>query len=247
MPYKRIVSLVPSLTELLIDLGLKDRLIGRTRFCIHPSNQVDTIPIIGGTKNPNIGKILALEPDLIISNKEENRQEDVEELQKYVEVIVTEIDSINQGLECISSLGAKLNIKDSADDLVTTIKRLIPAPPAYNLIETAYFIWREPWMSIGSDTYIHDVMKRFGLNNIFGNRARYPETSLKELTVLQPDLILLSSEPFPFKEKHVLEIQQVCPESKIVLVDGEWFSWYGSRMLPAFTELSKWRSSLSKI
>lgn len=245
MSYQRIISLVPSLTELLIDLGLKDCLVGRTRFCIHPFNQVDTIPIIGGTKNPNIEKILALEPDLIISNKEENRKEDVEELQKHVEVVVTEIDSIQQGLQWIHEFGEKLGIKEETEDLIKSITKLIPNPSDFKAIDTAYFIWREPWMSIGSDTYIDDVMKHFGLNNIFGNRNRYPVTTLKELTIKQPSVILLSSEPFPFKEKHILEIQAACPNSKIVLVDGEWFSWYGSRMLPAFRELNMWRENLS--
>lgn len=247
MSYQRIISLVPSLTELFIDLGLKDCLVGRTRFCIHPSNQVDTIPIIGGTKNPNIEKILALEPDLIISNKEENSKEDVEELQKHVEVVVTEIDSIQQGLQWIHELGEKLGIKEETEDLIKSITKLIPSPSDFKPIDTAYFIWREPWMSIGSDTYINDVMKHFGLNNIFGNRNRYPVTTLKELTIKQPDIILLSSEPFPFKEKHILEVQAACPDSKIFLVDGEWFSWYGSRMFPAFVELSRWRSALSGI
>lgn len=245
MSYQRIISLVPSLTELLIDLGLKDRLIGRTRFCIHPSNQVGTIPIIGGTKNPNIEKILALEPDLVISNKEENRKEDVEELVKHVEVIVTEIDSIQQGLNSIDELGKKLSIEEDAKVLIDSITKLIPDPSDYKPVEAAYFIWREPWMSIGNDTYINDVMKHFGLNNIFGNQARYPVTTLKELSIKQPKVILLSSEPFPFKEKHALEVRAACPESKVVLVDGEWFSWYGSRMLPAFRELNTWREDLS--
>ncbi|MEQ9266275.1 MAG: helical backbone metal receptor [Balneolaceae bacterium] len=244
MSYQRIISLVPSLTELLIDLGLKDRLIGRTRFCIHPSNQVGTIPIIGGTKNPNIEKILALEPDLVISNKEENRKEDVEELLKHVEVIVTEIDSIQQGLNSIDELGKKLNIEEDAKILINSITKLIPDPSNYEPVEAAYFIWREPWMSIGNDTYINDVMKHFGLNNIFENQARYPVTTLKELSIKQPKVILLSSEPFPFKEKHAMEVRVACPESKVVLVDGEWFSWYGSRMLPAFRELNTWRKGL---
>ncbi len=243
MAYKRIISLVPSLTELLIDLGLTDQIIGRTKFCIYPDHLVSEITSIGGTKNPNVEEILSLKPDLIIANKEENKKEDIEELSKYVEVVLTEIDTIDQALEWILKLGSKLDKADQCRRMVEEINSLLHKIPVTNPIKTAYFIWKDPWMTVGNDTYIHDVMTRYGLENVSGNQTRYPITSLEELTSLNPELILLSSEPYPFREKHILEIQKICSNSRIELVNGEWFSWYGSRMIPAFKELSSWRET----
>lgn len=244
MPYKRIISLVPSLTELLIDLGLNDQLIGRTRFCIHPQDELKEIPAFGGTKNPKIQKIVESNPDLVIANKEENRKEDVELLSKHFEVLLTEIDNVEAALKWISRIGNKLEADDKASELVKTIEKLLPKLDRFELIRSAYFIWKDPWMTVGNDTYIHDVMKLFGLINVFGTQARYPTTDFEELEALNPELILLSSEPFPFKEKHIQELQSICPTSKILLVNGEWFSWYGSRMIPSFTALSSWRRIL---
>tara|TARA_R110000868_G_scaffold259361_7_gene517396 strand:+ start:17401 stop:18144 length:744 start_codon:yes stop_codon:yes gene_type:complete len=241
MPYKRVISLVPSLTELLIDFGLKDRLVGRTKFCIHPKEIVSDLQPIGGTKNPNIQKILSLKPDLIITNKEENRKEDVIELSKHCEVVLTEIDTIEEALQWISKLGNKLEVDEEALQLITEIQKLIPSSIEFQNIRTAYFIWKDPWMTIGSDTYIHNVMKYFGLKNVYGEQSRYPETDFEELHTLNPELILLSSEPYPFKQKHILELKTICPDSTILLVNGEWFSWYGSRMVVALKELLNWR------
>lgn len=241
MKYKRIISLVPSLTELLIDLGLDTLLVGRTKFCIHPKNKVQQIPSIGGTKNPAIDRILSLNPDLIIANREENRKEDIEELSQHCEVLVTEIDTVQQALEWITKIENKLEVVEVASKLVSEIKELVPKLNTFKELRTAYFIWKDPWMTIGNYTYIHDVMKQFGLKNVYGNQSRYPETDLVELSSLNPELILLSSEPYPFKGKHIQEIRKECPTSEVLLVDGEWFSWYGSRMIPAFEALSDWR------
>ncbi|GAB5410163.1 MAG: helical backbone metal receptor [Balneolaceae bacterium] len=245
MQYKRIISLVPSLTELIIDFGLQEQLVGRTRFCIHPKVKLKRIPIIGGTKNPSIDKILSLAPDLIIANKEENRKEDILQLSKYVEVVTTEIDTVEEALKWINVLGNKLEVEERSSALVTEISNLNPSSNSYQKIRTAYFIWKDPWMSVGNDTYIHDVMKSFGLGNIFEDETRYPSINLEKISSLSPELILLSSEPYPFKETHIQEIKNICPKSTIQLIDGEWFSWYGSRMVPAFKELRNWRESLS--
>lgn len=246
MSYKRIISLVPSLTELLIDFGLKDELVGRTKFCIYPEQRVQLIPSVGGTKNPHIQKILSLNPDLIITNKEENRKEDVQELAKHTEVIVTEIDTADQALEWIAKLGKLTGKMEEAQTLVSKINRLLYQIPESEPVHTAYFIWKDPWMTVGNDTYIHDVMSRYGLVNVFGNRSRYPATTFEELSSLSPGLVLLSSEPYPFKEKHISELKEVCPDSNIELVNGEWFSWYGSRMVPSFENLLTWRNSIPK-
>ncbi|MBD3617331.1 MAG: ABC transporter substrate-binding protein [Gracilimonas sp.] len=244
LPYQRIISLVPSLTELLIDLGLKDHLAGRTRFCVHPKTDVDDIEIIGGTKNPRLGKIIEMDPDLIIANKEENRKEDIEDLSKYTKVQVTEIDTIQDALLEISGLGLLLGVNETAQQLITNITDLLSKKPEVQPLSTAYFIWKDPWMTVGSDTYIHNVMQEYQLHNVFGDQTRYPQTSLKSLASKNPDLILLSSEPYPFKEKHIKEIRKACPVSKIELVNGEWFSWYGSRMISAFKWLNNWRSKI---
>ena len=237
--------MVPSLTELLIDLGLSNQIVGRTRFCIHPSNKISTIPNIGGTKNPNIEKIRDLEPDLVITNKEENRKEDVDTIIEFCEVIVTEINTIDDALFWISKLGLTLGKTEESNTLIDQIREHIPIESNLNHIPTAYFIWKDPWMSVGHDTYIHDVMHRFGFRNVFSNQTRYPSITIDELVILNPKLILLSSEPFPFKEKHIQELMNELPESNIQLVDGEWFSWYGSRMLPSFKRIKSWRDNLS--
>lgn len=242
MEYHKIISLVPSLTELIIDLGLADRLIGRTRFCIHPVEVVDEIAIIGGTKNPNIEKIKALQPDFILANKEENRQEDIEDLQKDFYVHLTEIDTIEDALIAIIEIGTQLGAKEKAEDLVQQIQNILFQKAYYKPLRTAYFIWKEPWMVAGSSTYIHEIMKEWGLENIFSNQSRYPEIDLSVLKDESPDLIILSSEPYPFKEKHIAEVQKFCPNSEIVLLDGEWFSWYGSRMVHSFKALNTWRN-----
>ena len=245
MSYQRIISLVPSLTQLVLDLGLGNRLVGRTRFCIHPEEMVKDIPIIGGTKNPNIEKILSLKPDYIIANHEENRKEDVQALQTHKEVNVTEIDTINDAINVICELGGDLGLASNAQRLVDDIMVLLSASPTYPSLKTAYFIWKDPWMVAAGGTYIDSVMKHYNLENVFSDQQRYPQISLDELQDRNPELILLSSEPFPFKQKHIEEIQKTCPESKIELVNGEWFSWYGSGMLEAFDRLNSWRAELN--
>lgn len=246
MSYSRIISLVPSLTELIIDLGLKDKLVGRSRFCIHPKDQVKDIPVIGGTKNPNLKKIRALKPDYIIANHEENRKEDVLALQKDFRVNVTKIDTIEEALSEIESIGEDLGCLKGSSDLIKEIHKQLSETQDCDFIDTAYFIWRKPWMIAASDTYIDSVLKTYRLSNIFSDKTRYPEIELSELKKRNPKLILLSSEPYPFKEKHVDELNGLLPESKIQLIDGEWFSWYGSRMKEAFRQLNQWRSGLDK-
>jgi ABC-type Fe3+-hydroxamate transport system substrate-binding protein len=244
LPPTRIISLVPSLTELLFDLGLGDRVSGRTRFCIHPESEIDKVPLIGGTKNPNIEKIKQLEPDLVISNREENRKEDVEAIKEFCEVMVTEIDTIDDALFAIHDIGTRCGAKEKATELIDAVRTEMDHVPDEPQLSAAYLIWREPWMTVGHDTYIHSVLKHWNLENIFSEKTRYPKTSLSELAEKQPDLILLSSEPYPFKEKHVQEVSNACPESRVLPVDGEWFSWYGSRMLPSFRKLNAFRKAI---
>lgn len=245
MKYQRIVSLVPSLTQLVLDLGLGDRLIGRTRFCIHPEVRVKDIPIIGGTKTPNIEKILGMKPDYIIANHEENRKDDIEILQKEVSVNITEINTINDAINTICELGGDFELAKPAQKLVDKILVLLTETNENTPVSAAYFIWKDPWMVAAKETYIDAVLSHYKLENIFSDQQRYPQISIDELSKRSPQVILLSSEPYPFKGKHIKEIQEACPNSHIQLINGEWFSWYGSGMLNAFTELNKWRKTIS--
>lgn len=243
--YQRIISLVPSLTELLLELGLKKRMVGRTRFCVHPEVAVDDIPIVGGTKNPRIDKIKEINPDFILANREENRKEDIEELDRSLHVRLTDITTIEDALIEIHELGNILGVPAESEQLIHQISEQLKMRPEEDSVRAAYLIWRDPWMTVGADTYIHDVMNHWGLMNVYGDGKRYPKILLKEMKSRYPELVLLSSEPYPFKEKHINEIEQVLPDARILLVDGEWFSWYGSRMLNSFKKLNVWRKAIA--
>jgi len=242
---KTIVSLVPSLTELLFDLGLGDRVVGRTRFCTHPKELIQDVPVVGGTKNPRLDKIRDLKPDLIIANREENRQVDVEDIETDFDVMVTEIGTIDEALFAIHDIGYTCGVQDRAKNLIHDIQLEMEQVPDEPPVSAAYFIWRDPWMTVGSDTYIHSVLSHWNYDNVYADQLRYPTTTLHELSLKKPKIIFLSSEPYPFKEKHIKEVGDVCGSSNIVLVNGEWFSWYGSRMLKSFRNLNTLRKALS--
>ncbi|WP_299987074.1 ABC transporter substrate-binding protein [uncultured Pontibacter sp.] len=231
---QHIVSLVPSQTELLFDLGLEDRIVGLTKFCIHPKDKVKQKSIIGGTKNFKLEVIDELKPDLIIGNKEENYEKGIAALQEKYPVWMSDIYTLEDSLEMISQIGKLTGTEVKAQKLVQGIalgfEKLRPAQPA---IPTAYFIWRKPYMAVGSDNFIDHMLQRYGLSNIFADQPRYPEISPEQLQAANPQLILLSSEPYPFQEKHFAEFRELCPQAKIKVVDGEIFSWYGSRLLKA--------------
>ena len=230
-PPKRIVSVVPSQTELLFDLGLEEEVVGITKFCVHPEEWFRTKTRIGGTKQLHLDKIRELQPDLIIANKEENTQEQIEALATEYPVWVSDIQTIDQGLVMIEWIGELTGKAEAAAKIITEIEKgFSQLQKASSANSVAYFIWYKPWMSVGGDTFISDMIERIGWKNVFGDRSRYPEISLEELKVANPELVLLSSEPFPFKEKHIAEIKEVLPEAEVRLVDGEMFSWYGSRM-----------------
>ncbi|MFU8813070.1 MAG: helical backbone metal receptor [Balneolaceae bacterium] len=245
MAIQKIVSLVPSLTELMVDLGLHKELVGRTRFCVHPKKVVADIPIIGGTKNPNVEAIRKLSPDLVIASKEENRQEDVEAIRRFSEVLVTDIQTISDALLAIHDVGSACGKQEKAAALIENIQDELERLPDAEPLRVCYLIWRDPWMTIGGDTYIHDVLGKWHFENVFGEQNRYPELSLDDIAQEKPDLVLLSSEPYPFKEAHLKEVGDACNASDVMLVNGEWFSWYGSRMLPSFRKLNMFRKAIS--
>lgn len=231
-PFKRVVSLVPSQTELLLDLGVA--VVGRTRFCLYPSEQVKQIQIVGGTKDFKPDKIRALQPDLILANLEENVPEPLLALREDIPVWTTQVRDLPEALKMIQDVGWLTGKQSEAETLAVNIHSgFLQLQRHAKALRCVYLIWREPWMTVGGDTFIHDLLTRCGLNNLTGIENRYPSLDDQSLKDLDPDLILLSSEPYPFKAKHIPEIQKLCPRAKIKLVDGSFFSWYGSRLKQA--------------
>ncbi|MBS1645509.1 MAG: ABC transporter substrate-binding protein [Bacteroidetes bacterium] len=228
---QRIVSLVPSQTELLADLGLEDEVVGITKFCIHPKEWFRNKTRIGGTKTIDIEKIKSLKPDLILANKEENVKEQILALEQIAPVYVSDIQTLGEALDMIATIGTLCGKSARAKEIVVEIQNQFQNLHQAAQRSVAYCIWREPWMWVGKDTFIHDVLIRAGFKNVFAEVPRYPVVGLDALRAKSPEYIFLSSEPYPFKEKHKPEVQKIFPESKIILVDGELFSWYGSRLL----------------
>ncbi|WP_299184625.1 ABC transporter substrate-binding protein [uncultured Aquimarina sp.] len=236
----RIISLVPSQTELLVDLGLSDFIVGVTKFCVHPDTIRKEKVVIGGTKSIHLQRIKKLNPDIILCNKEENTKEIVETLEQNYSVHVSDIATIAESLELISQYGEIFDRRDKAKKLTDQIK--LEAKEFSEFIQNkpkkkvAYFIWRKPWMVAGKGTFIHHLLEINGFINVFGNQERYPNIPEEDLATLSNlDFILLSSEPFPFSEEHQEEMTKLVHEVKTLLVDGEYFSWYGSRLAKAFT------------
>jgi ABC-type Fe3+-hydroxamate transport system substrate-binding protein len=230
----RIVSLVPSFTELLFDLGLGSNVVGITRFCIHPANKLKNITKIGGTKSIKIERIISLNPDLVLANKEENSQAEIEALSKHCPVWLTEIYSLQDSLDVILMLGEKADVQIKAQKMVTNIQNAfthLRTQISSSTKTVAYLIWENPIMLAGRNTFINAVLNELHwINSIADESSRYPEITENDLEKSHPDLILLSSEPYPFTEKHQKEYSQKYPNSKVVLIDGEMFSWYGSRL-----------------
>ncbi|RZK54234.1 MAG: cobalamin-binding protein [Pedobacter sp.] len=235
------VSIVPSQTELLFDLGLDDEVVGITKFCIHPIEKFAAKTKIGGTKKLLIEKIRDLKPDLIIGNKEENTQGEVELLMQEFPVWMSDIYNLEDAIKTITQIGELVNREPEAAYLNHLIHagftdlQTLAVEKSINQ-SVAYLIWKDPFMFAGRKTFIDDILRKIGLQNVI-EQSRYPELSLPQLQTLNPQLIFLSSEPYPFKQKHIDEIQSVLPNAKVMLVDGEMFSWYGSRLVKAVNYL----------
>ncbi|MEQ6123008.1 helical backbone metal receptor [Pseudotenacibaculum sp. MALMAid0570] len=247
--YKKIISLVPSQTELLYDLGLEEQIVGVTKFCVHPFLAKQTKQIVGGTKNIKIDRIKALQPDIILCNKEENTKEIVEECQKICTVHVSDIFTLQDAKSLIEEYGVLFNKRTEAKSMmnkldfkVADFKSFIKNKP---ILKVAYFIWRNPWMVAANNTFINHLLELNNFENIYNNKERYPEVALKKIRLEgDPDLVFLSSEPYPFKEEHAFEIGRCTHHAKTVFVDGEMFSWYGSRLLKAFDYFKQLRTRL---
>ncbi len=251
-PPKRIVSLVPSQTELLHDLGLEDEVVGITKFCVHPRSWFETKKRVGGTKAVHIDVVKNLEPDLIIANKEENVKEQVEELAAIAPVWTSDIHNLDDAIDMIEQVGSLVNKKEKTEELTAQIKTnfsklnnpVHPIGISLHKPKVAYLIWRDPYITAGGDTFISDMITRCGFLNAFSDEARYPVTTISQLAEKGCLYIFLSSEPYPFKPKHTEEIRQQLPGAKVIFVDGEMFSWYGSRLLLATQYFKELKSSI---
>lgn len=234
---KRIVSLVPSQTEFLADLGLVNELVGVTKFCIYPKGLLTPQRNIGGTKNLKLEKIAALNPDIIIGNKEENSKDEIAWLKKRFPVWMSDIITLEDTYEMMLKIGELTNKSTAATSIVQAIKQNfttfnIDCQDAILHQKIVYLIWYKPMMAAGPNTFIHHIIEKLGWENLI-TEERYPVLSEEQLLQLNPDVLLLSSEPFPFREKHLNYFKGILPNIEIKLVDGEFFSWYGSRLIQA--------------
>jgi ABC-type Fe3+-hydroxamate transport system substrate-binding protein len=247
-PPRRIVSLIPSTTELLCHLGLADALVGVTVYCVEPREVVRTKQKIGGEKNPDVAAIVALAPELVITNVEENRREDVEALRAAgVPVWVVYPRSVDETATFIRELGAITETGPRADalaDEIVTLAARARAASAHRPPATVFYpIWRGPYMTINRDTYIHDVLRTVGAVNVFGERSeRYPTVTLDEMAARRPDVIVLPDEPFRFRRVHVKDFERytdvpAVQRGRIHLMDGKLFSWHGPRLAEALRTL----------
>ncbi|MDN6281124.1 MAG: helical backbone metal receptor [Psychroflexus sp.] len=241
---KRIISLVPSLTELVYDLGLSTELVGVTKFCVHPEDMRTRAKIVGGTKQVKHHYIDALDPDLILCSKEENTSEIVAELEKKYNVYVSDINTLDDAYDFFNDLGRLCDCEEKTTALVSEVQSALSRYKNNTAdlpqLKIAYFIWRKPWMLVGNETFIQHLLSELGFTNVYADAERYPEVELADLK--KADYYFLSTEPFPFEEKHKVELP-VNP-SKVKIVDGEFFSWYGSRLLKAFPYFLELRTNL---
>lgn len=236
-PPKKIVSLVPSQTELLYDLGLHKEVVGVTKFCIHPAAKVKDAQKIGGTKKLNIDAIIALAPDLIIANKEENTIADITQLQQCFPVWVSDVNSFEDAVQTITEIGALVDrVPEAAyvNHLISAGFRDLQqlAVEKKIAVKVAYLIWQDPYMAAGNKTFINDILTKVGFINVV-KQNRYPTLKAEDIAAANPQYILLSSEPFPFNTTHAAQLAQQINGVKVLVVDGEMFSWYGTRLIKA--------------
>ncbi len=235
----KIISLVPSITELLFDLGLDNQIVGITRFCIYPKEKVKNKTIVGSTKNVDLILINSIKPDLIIASKEENTKEEIEALMDNFNVYISDVKTFSGALELIKDIGILTNKEKNSSLLIENIEHQFKQLEGIisSKRKVTYLIWDNPIMTINSDTFINDMLNRAGCENVFENRKeRYLIISVKEIRNKKPEYILLSTEPYSFTNDHVVEFTRYFPFTKVILVDGKKFSWYGSHLIkvPAY-------------
>lgn len=243
-PPERIVSLVPSLTELLASLGLEDEVAGITRFCVRPDHWKSSKRIVGGTKSIRLDRIEHLQPDLIVANVEENTREDVQRMEEIAPVFVTNVRDLSDALSTIESIGRLTNRPAAGHELRDAVAEGFEQLDDFASVRTAYLIWHRPYMTVGTDTFIHDVMSRGGFANAFDRGTRYPTVDEAALIDADLDVILLPNEPFPFGPDHAETFERMLPGVRVRLVDGQLFSWYGSRLIHTPRYLRELREEL---
>lgn len=235
MPPARVVSLVPSLTELVFWLGAGAGVAGRTRFCTEPAGEVGHVPTIGGTKNPHIDKIIELAPDLILANKEENRREDIDALRAAgLEVFLTDPNTVEQAVAMIRDIGCALSREAAAEELAAEVEALLASSRSAAGPRVYVGVWHQPMMGLGSESYGHSLLEACGALNVLADRPRYPAVTIDEVAALRPDVILLPDEPFPFDEGHARAYGAIAPAR---VMDGKLLWWYGPRIPAAIREL----------
>jgi ABC-type Fe3+-hydroxamate transport system substrate-binding protein len=246
----RIVSLVPSITELLFDLDLGPQVVGRTGFCIHPRGGVRAVPKFGGTKDVDIEALLAAAPTHVIVNIDENTRETFEQLRACVpHVVVTHPNTPTDNLELFTLLGGIFAREAQSAALaadfnaaLTDLRLAMARQPARRVL---YLIWREPWMTVSPDTYIANMLSLLGWQTVPRVcEQRYPILNAGALRELQVDLCLLSSEPYPFRDKHMTEVSKLLGGTPVHLIDGEMVSWYGSRSIAGLRYLASYASDI---
>ncbi|PID46357.1 MAG: cobalamin-binding protein [Proteobacteria bacterium] len=257
---ERIVSLVPSQTELLFALGAGERVVGVTKFCTEPKEQVAGVAKVGGTKKFDFQAIAALKPDLIIGNKEENYPEGIGQLAQDYPVWMSDIVTLDDALAMIRGIGTLAGKTETANEIVATIadsfrqlalecvtghtSELRGGTRSNRPVKVAYLIWQKPYMVAAGDTFITEMLTLGGVENVFSGLDRYPQVDLQTLQASDAEAVLLSSEPFPFRQKHLTEFQAMLPDKKILLVDAMPFSWYGSQLLRTASYLRELRTQL---
>ena len=244
VPPTRVVSLVPSITETLFDMGVWDSVVGVTRYCVHPETATTDKTVVGGTKKINVDVIKQLNPDLVLCNQEENTPEIIHNLESAgIRCHVSFPTDIPTAVQSIVNLSLLFGKEQWAKEWTNQVQTGLQQP--YVPFRYAYFIWRKPWMISGQDTFITQMLSTVGGVNVSCTEDRYPEVQISELIRTQCDAFLLSSEPFPFTKKHMLELESHGIEpNKIHFIDGEMCSWHGTRLLRGLEYLRQWRQHL---
>ena len=239
---RRIISLVPSQTELLFDLGLDEEIVGVTEHCVLPADKVASRAKIGAIKRFDFQAIAALNPDLIIGSRDENYRQGILRLQQEYPVWMSNIATLADALDMISRVGQLVNRAANAERLVREITASMAALPDFPPLQAAYLIWKEPFMAAGGGTFINDMLKRCGFRNIFDHHSGYPRIEVDELA--EASVILLSTEPFDFSVNDAAFFRGKFPDALVRSVDGRIFSWYGSHMRYGAEYFRRLRASL---
>ena len=243
---ERIVSFVPSTTETIFELGASERLVGVTRFCVRPANAAEGRVVIGGTKAPRIDRILALEPDLVLANREENRKEDVEELRRSLEVFVAYPRGVDDAVSDIRKLSRLVGARENGEHLAEAIESARAKLRPRERFRYLYLIWQEPFMVAGADTFIDALLAEAGgVNRAPGGRGRYPTMTEEEIRDSGAEELLLATEPFPFDDGHAESLGARFPEQRLRVVDGQLLSWHGARLRAAFPYLVELAAALT--